>query len=340
MARRLDVARGELTGDPVTVADPVLEAFSVSTVGRVAYRAPGSAERRQLTWFDRTGKNVGVAGEPDANNLLGPELSPDERHIAVDRTVQNNRDVWLMDLVRGGFTRLTSDAALDAAPLWSPDGTRIVFCSTRKGEYDIWIKPASGTGTEELLLGTPNVEYPLDWSKDGRFLLYARVDPKTGMDIWALPMTGNDRKPVVVSNTSFEERQGQFSPDGRWVAYETNESGSGFEIVVQAFPEPSGKWQVSTGGGIQPRWRADGKELYFIAPDGKLMAVPVAVLGSAFEAGKPVALFGTHIGVGTATWRAQYAVSRDGRFLINQVVEESTAAPITLILNWHPEQKK
>jgi hypothetical protein len=153
-------------------------------------------------------------------------------------------------------------------------------------------------------------------------------------------MTGNDRKPVVVSNTSFEERQGQFSPDGRWVAYETNESGSGFEIVVQAFPEPSGKWQVSTGGGVQPRWRADGKELYFIAPDRKLMAVPVAVRGSAFEAGKPVPLFGTRMGVGTATWRAQYAVSPDGRFLINQVVEESTTTPITLILNWHPEHKK
>jgi Tol biopolymer transport system component len=143
MARRLDVTRGELTGDPVTVADPVLMdvlkgGFSVSTAGRVAYRA-GGAERRQLTWFDRAGKEVGVAGEPDANNLLAPELSPDGRHLAVDRTVQNNRDVWLMDLVRGGFTRLTSDASLDAIPLWSPDGTRIVFNSTRKGSYDIWI---------------------------------------------------------------------------------------------------------------------------------------------------------------------------------------------------------
>ena len=181
---------------------------------------------------------------------------------------------------------------------------------------------------------------PLDWSKDGRFLLYSQGDPKTGGDLWALPMTGNDRKPVVVANTAFEERQGQFSPDGRWVAYQTNESGSSFEIVVQAFPEPSGKWQVSTGGGTQPRWRADGKELYFIAPDRKLMAVPVAVLGSAFEAGKPVALFATRILGGGGQFKPQYAVSRDGRFLINQVVEESTAAPITLILNWHPEQKK
>jgi serine/threonine protein kinase len=338
MARRLDVARGELTGDPVIVADAVLE-FSISTAGCVAYRARATEQkRRQLTWFDRTGRNVGVAGEPDANKLVGPELSPDGRRIAVERTLQGNADIWLMDLERGGFTRLTSEASYEAGPIWSPDGTRIVFASTRKGTFDIWIKPASGTGTEELLLETPKTGYALDWSKDGRFLLYGQLDPKAGIDLWALPMTGKDRKPVVVSNTRFEEGLGQFSPDGRWVAYQTNESGSSVEIVVQGFPEPSGKWQLSKDGGRQPRWRADGKELYFFAPDGKLMAVPVAVHGSTFEAGKPVALFGTRVVGGMFV--AQYAVSRDGRFLINQVVEESTAAPITLILNWNPEQKK
>jgi serine/threonine protein kinase/Tol biopolymer transport system component len=337
MARRLDVARGEWTGDPVTVADGVL-AFSVSLVGRVAYRAEGGDERRQLTWFDRTGNNLGVASEPDANDLRAPELSPDGRRIAVDRTVQNNTDVWLMDLARGGFTRLTSEAAFDGTPLWSPDGTRIAFGSNR-GSYDIWIKPASGTGAEELLLGTPKVEWPIDWSKDGRFLIYSQSASKA-LDLWALPMTGKDRKPVVVSTTSFGEQQGQFSPDGRWVAYQTDESGSGFEIVVQAFPDPSGKWQVSTGGGVQPRWRADGKELYFITPDRKLMAVPVAVRGSSLEAGKPVPLFATRISDGGGSCKPQYVVTRDGRFLINQVVEASTATPITLILNWDPERKK
>jgi eukaryotic-like serine/threonine-protein kinase len=338
MARRLDVARGQWTGDPVIVADPV-QTFSVSTVGRVAYRAAGVAERRQLTWFDRTGKTLGVAGEPDANDLRAPELSPDGRRIAVDRKVQDNTDVWLMDLARGGLTRLTSDAAFECTPLWSPDGTRIIFGSNRKGSYDIWIKPSNGTGTEELLLGTPKIKWPIHWSKDGRFLIYSQGD-STMLDLWALPMTGNDRKPVVVSNTSFGELQGQFSPDGRWVAYQTNESGSGVEIVVQAFPEPSGKWQVSTGGGVQPRWRPDGKELYFIAPDRKLMAVPVAVRGSTFEAGKPVALFATQISNGGGSTKPQYVVSRDGRFLINQVVAESATTPITLILNWNPERKK
>jgi hypothetical protein len=153
-------------------------------------------------------------------------------------------------------------------------------------------------------------------------------------------MTGNDRKPVVVVNTPFTEQNGQFSPDGRWVAYETNESGRN-EIVVQPFPELSGKWQLSTGGGRQPRWRVDGKELYFIAPDNKLMAVTVAASGSTFEAGRPVALFPTSVPpTGAATEKAHYAVSRGGRFLMNQTIEESTAIPITLIQNWNPEAKK
>src|SRR5262249_55575050 len=145
-------------------------------------------------------------------------------------------------------------------------------------------------GAEELLLETPSIKFPQDWSKDGRFLLYGEADPKTGSrDLWALPMIGNERKPVLIGNTPFEELNGQFSPDGRWVAYETNESGR-FEIVVQQFPIPVSKWQVSTGGGTQPRWRADGKELYFIAPDGKLMAASIAE-GATFTAEAPIALF-------------------------------------------------
>src|SRR5262249_19249665 len=141
---------------------------------------------------------------------------------------------------------------------------------------------------------------------------------------------------LVVAKTRFEELNGQFSPDGRWVAYETNESGQ-FEIVVQPFPEPSSKWQVSTGGGTQPRWRADGKELYFVASDGKLMAASITFPGSTFTAGKPVALFPAALAPGLGTNRQEYAVSRDGRFLINQPVESSTTTPITLILNWKPK---
>ena len=341
MAQRLDLKRAELIGDPMRLADPVgsnavvgFGAFSISSDGRVAYRS-GQGVLRQLKWYDRTGKATGVAGEPDSAAMLYPALSPEGTYVALDRTVQTNPDIWLVDLGRGGMARFTFDPGIDIAPIWSPDGMRIVFSSTRKGPFNLYVKSTSGASAEELLLETPNNKYPNDWSRDGQFLLYGDTDPKTGRDLWALPVTGNDRKPIEIVKTPFEELDGQFSPDVRWVAYETNEAGR-FEIVVQPFPEPSGKWQVSTGGGTQPRWRADGKELYFVAPDEKLMAASVTTTGTTFSAGTPVPLFPVTLAPGLGANNQQYAVSRDGRFLINQPVEESTTAPITLILNWHP----
>jgi Tol biopolymer transport system component len=263
-----------------------------------------------------------VAGDADANTLNFPELSPDGRRVAVARTVQWNVDVWLMDLVRGGFSRFTSDEAIESNPVWSPDGSQIAFMSYRKGteNFNLYLKPSNGVGSGELLVKTAYPTSPLDWSPDGRFLLYWESDPKTAGDLWVLEMSGSERKPRVVVNTPFEERRGQYSPDSRWLAYETNESGR-FEIVVQPFPELTGKWQVSTGGGTEPRWRADGKELYYIAPDGKMMAARVTTLtnnrrgDSRFEAGAPVSLFPTRIvGGANDAFKAQYAVSRDGRF--------------------------
>jgi len=186
------------------------------------------------------------------------------------------------------------------------------------------------------LLESAQAKFTEDWSRDGRFVLYVEAGVKTGWDLWALPMVG-DRKPMAVMNSPFEERSGKFSPDGRWVAYQSNFSGR-FEIYVQPFPGPGGKLQVSTAGGTFPRWRADGKELFFIAPNAKLMSVPVGPSHSTFEAGSPVALFQTHIVTGgVAALESQYAVSGDGRFLINTRVDESTPTPITLILNWKPK---
>jgi Tol biopolymer transport system component len=184
------------------------------------------------------------------------------------------------------------------------------------------------------------VESPLDivatdWSADGRFLFYQVLnDPRTGRDLWVLPLT-EDRKPFVWLNGSFEERHGQFSPDGRWVAYGSNESGRQ-EVYVRPFPKSDGQWQVSTAGGIWPRWRRDGKQLDYIAPDGKLMAAPISVNGATLEPGAPVALFQTRI-VGGGTnidLGRQYDVASDGRFLINVATDEATASPITVIQNW------
>jgi len=345
MAQHLDLDRGELTGEPVIVADPVgftnsgFAGFSISANGLVAYRAAGL---RQLKWFDRAGKAIEAASDPDATNLWFPELSPDGGRVALVRNVQNG-DIWLLDLVRRSMSRFTFDPAFETAPVWSPNGRLIIFSSARKGRFDLYIKPSSGAEAEELLLETLNNKYAQDWSKDGRFVLYGETDPKTGRDLYALPVVGANARPIgsasgrpqsiIIANTPFEELNEQLSPDGRWVAYETNESGR-FEIVVQQFPVASGKWQVSTGGGVQPRWRADGKELYFIAPERKLMAVSVTTSSSSFVAETPVALFPVALppGAGTAN-KHQYMVSSDGRFLVNTVLDDP---PITVLLNWKP----
>jgi Tol biopolymer transport system component len=350
-----------LTGEPVVVADPVGSdtivggGFSLSTDGLLAYRS-GAGALSQLRWYDRSGKALGAAAEPDSNNLLSPELSPDGLSVAASRVVEkNNPDVWLLDLVRKGWTRFTSDPAVDVGSIWSPNGNQIAFSSNRNGPLSLYLKPANSVHSEEPLVEqTANGKFPQDWSKDGRFLLYSETDPKTGFDLWALPMsgasanpsgrsgqkmTGTDREPIVIANTKFEEVSGQFSPDVRWVAYQTTESGQ-FQIVVQAFPIPTGKKQVSINGGSQPRWRADGKELYFIAPDGKMMAASFTSSGTSFATDTPVPLFAASLATGSGTYKQQYVVSRDGRFLLNEQREQSTNNVITLILNWRPKDSK
>jgi dipeptidyl aminopeptidase/acylaminoacyl peptidase len=230
-------------------------------------------------------------------------------------------------------SRFTFDPADDRYTIWSPDGARVVFASNRKGAYDLYQKPANGSGTDELLLQSADFKRPNSWSPDGRFILY--WSGQNNGDLMVLPLTG-DRKPFSFLSTPFDEQQGVFSPDGKWVAYQSNESGRD-EIYVRPFPGPGGESQVSTGGGASPRWRADGKELYYIAPDLKLMAVAVMAQGAAFTPGIPAALFQTHIT--PATNRQQYDIARDGRFLINTDLADTSTEPIHLLLNWKPPSK-
>jgi serine/threonine protein kinase/Tol biopolymer transport system component len=324
LARRFDTQQQTLSGDPTVVADPVGRqgrfqsggAFSVALDGKLAYRSQSGGARYQLTWFDRSGKRLGVLGEPKSAPFLKPSLSPDERHVAVDLTVDKNRDVWIIDMVRGGMTRFTFDTAVDGYPVWSPDGKQIAFESSRKGSgQQIFIKPADSAAPEQILLERAGNQWPLDWSGDGKFLLYH--DPgKNNGDLFALPMTGNNQEPIPIATSTANERIGVFSPDDRWVAIQTDQSGRR-EIVVQSFPNPGGKWQVSLDGGRTPRWSADGKELYFISPDQKLMAAKVHASATSFEVEKPIALFQTHIDTSSTVSldNTQYTVSRDGRFL-------------------------
>jgi hypothetical protein len=354
VAQTFDAARTTLAGKPVPVteaqavgndANAPQSAFSVSGQGVLAYRA-GAVSRRQLVWIDRTGKMLGAIGSPDEYVLTFPDLAPDDQRVAVTRIVPGNPDVWFIEVARGVRSRFTFDVAIDSAPLWSPDGSQIVFRSFRNGVYDLFEKPVSGTADEHLLLVTSQGKQALDWSRDGRFLLYSTQDAKTGTDLWALPMTG-ERKPFAVLQGRFDEIEGQFSPDGQWLAYASNESGRN-EVYVRTFPEAGGKWQVSVAGGLHPRWRRDGQELFYVAPDSRLMAVPIRLAPDtrALDAGAPVALFPTRLATGafivTSGFqaRAQYAVAADGRFLMNISADEGVTSPITIVQNWTAGLKK
>ena len=346
---RFDPATGTVDGEPVQLAPGIASdasmyrsAFAASAAGVLAYRTGAATARRQLVWIARSGKVLGTLGPRDEFGLSSPEIAPDGRRIALFRTTQEqNNDSWLLDVERGVPSRFTFDPGLDSMPLWSPDGGRVVFRSTRGGGvYDLYEKPTSGVGDEQPLLVSPDNKTPLDWSPDGRVLLYAIQDRKNQSDLWALPLVG-DRKPFPIVQTSFDEAAGQFSPAGPWMAYQSNESGRN-EIYVRTFPESGGKWLVSVAGGSQPRWRRDGKELFYVAPGGELMAVPIAAGKDrqALEAGAPIPLFATRLATGGNIFTAgyatkpQYAVAADGRFLMNVSVDEPTPSPITLILNW------
>ena len=353
VAQHLDVAQAALTGEPVTLADGVAvdfrfnrSAIAVAT-GLVAYRT-GAGGQRQLTWVDRLGMTRGTIGDPDAT-FINPRVSPDGNRVAVARTVQGDEDLWLLDGAR--TTRFTFDAASDGRSVWSPDGTRMVWRSNRTGGGDLYQGFTSGPGQEERLVTSDQQKTPTGWSADGHFLLYNSNDPQTDNDLWVVSMTG-DRTPSVFLKTPFREWVGAFSPDGRWVAYQSNESGRS-EIYVRPFVPPGaegtatgaagGQWQVqvSTAGGAYPVWRPDGKELYYLNPAGAMMAAPITVTGATLSPGTPVVLFRTRIvGGGEQEQQGrQYDVAPDGRFLINMELD-SAAAPITLLMNWNPEAKK
>jgi Tol biopolymer transport system component len=267
--------------------------------------------------------------------LSNLRLSPDDRRVAVERTLHNETDVWLLDSTRQMPLTRGSDGSIARLPVWSPDGGRIAFASVRSGSVTLSVKPSTGDGDEEILIESPETKIPCDWSPDGRFLVYYVPDPKMGTDLWVLPL--DTRVPVAFLKTEANELWGQFSPDGRWVAYQSNETGR-YEIYVLPFPRRGGAFPVSTAGGVYPRWSRDGKELHFIAPDAKMMAVPIRTTATTAEAGAPTSVFQTRRlggGLNVIGRSHQYDVTRDGRFLIN-VDAESSAPPITLMLNWKP----
>jgi eukaryotic-like serine/threonine-protein kinase len=343
MAQPFDVRRLTVTGEAFPIAEklqttntnPPYGVFSASENGVLAYQTGPAAAGSQLTWFDRTGKQIGVLGD---SRLYGElELSPDQKRASVSSPSQSGTDIWLYDVTRGLPTRFTFGPGIASASIWSPDGSRVVFASTRKGHYDLYQKASSGAGTEEVLVEDNSEKTPVSWSPDGRFILYSSTGSHPGTDLFVLPLSG-DRKPVPFLQTRFSEGQGQFSPDGRWVAYTSFESGRA-EVYVAPFPGPGGKWQISTAGGSSPRWRRDGTEIFFLASDNALMAAAVNGKASSFQVGAVKPLFQTHL-VGPPH---EYDVSADGqKFLINSAPQQNGAAPapITVVLNWTAGLKK
>jgi serine/threonine protein kinase len=335
----------QLEGEPSPVAPQVAQyldyrAFSASQNGVLAYRSDVQVKNTQLVWVDRAGKRLGPVGPPGYYRM--PRLSPDETRVAVENLdPQTGRgDIWLLDLSRGTSSRFTFDPADDAQPTWSPDGNRIIFRSQREGSYTLYEKSSNGTGKEEMLLQQNDFLRPEDWSPDGRLFLYATItadNPKSFTDLWVLPLFG-ERKPMPYLQTEFWQHEARFSPDGRWIAYRSDESGK-MEIYVQSFPAPSGRVPVSTEGGVNPSWRGDGKELFYLAADQKLMAVEVKS-GATFQAGVPRALFLTRVS-GAVGSSKHYTVTKDGqRFLVNMPVEGASSNPITIVLNWTAELRR
>ena len=334
LAFRFDEASGVVSGEPIAVAEGVGSdlrtwhgAFSVSAVGLLAHRSSAPV-RRQLVWFDRRGTRMGSLGRSD--DLLGnPELAPDGRHLAVVRSVQGNADIWVIDTSTGVESRFTFDPGIDGAAVWAPDGSRLMFGSNRNGPFDLFQKNASGERDEQRVLTSSSNKAPADWSSDGHLILYESQEPKTPdgpWELWVLPL-GSTRPPFPFLQSKFDEAEGQFSPNGKWVAYRSNESGP-FEIYVRSFPTHSGQRQISVGGGSHPRWRRDGKELFYIAPDDKLMA---ASIGASSKARLWISALqyrcSRHTLSDFGQPKPQYVVDRDGqRFLMNAVVSKKRYA--------------
>jgi len=346
MAQPFDSRRLEITGDAVPVADPVVvngsvqrAIVSVSTSGILAYQGGVLTGGYHLQWFDRSGKPIGAIGEQTL--YLFPRLSPDGQRIVVQindpRTY--NADLWIFDVARGVKTRLTFEPSIESSPVWSPEGTRIAFASNRKGRFHMFAKASSGVGAEETLVDEPDADTrPLSWSRDGRYIAYMRrkVKGPTRGDIWILPLFG-DRKPFPFMQSEFEEAAADFSPDGRFIAYGSNESGRN-EVYVAPFPGGGGKWQVSTAGGTAPRWRGDGLELFYLAPDNRLMSAEIRPKGTRVEIGTVRPLFQSYSG---QPGGGVYDPSADGkRFLFIAENELSGSEPITLVVNWTADLRR
>ncbi|MCI0617337.1 hypothetical protein L0244_30550, partial [bacterium] len=336
MVQRFDPKTFALKGSAAPIAEQLaihpdmagFAAFSVSDNGVLAYRSESNIS--QLLLVDRSNRHLKEVGAP--GYYFAQSLSPDATRVAV--TIQDiqthNGEIWIFNLIRGVPTRFTFDPADDQTPFWSPDGKQIVFGSDRAGgTMNLFLQNADSTKGEKLLLKSDVLNHPSDWSSDGRFILYNRLDPVNKFDVWVLPLFG-DRVPFAFLATPFGEWGARFSPDVHWIAYTSNETGRP-QVYIRPFTGAGEAIQISVQGGKTPRWRNDGKELFFLALDGKIMSVQLN-LGTPIQVSPPVALLEAGRSIYTDN---QYDVSPDGqRFLINRILDSKNSASVTVVLNW------
>jgi hypothetical protein len=342
LAQRFDQKRFVLTGEPTAILTDIQylpqvarAMFTVSDNGLMITQSGSGVALSQPVWFDRKGNEVGRVGKPDV--YLNVALAPNGKSVAVDKIDTANQnlkvDVWTYELQLESAKQLTFGFGFHGVPIWSPDATRLVFSSNPQFHFDLYMKNSDGTQEEKRIVQDDLDKFPTDWSGDGKYLLYNRAT-----DLWFV--TFPEQKNSLFLKAESVLSNGQFSPDGKWVTYASNESGK-WEIYVTSFPVAHGKWRVSTTGGEQPRWRGDGKELFYLSSDGKMMAAPVTT-GAKFDSGTPVALFpATPRQRAARTELFVYDVSRDGqRFLINTQVKQAETQPMSVVLNWPAKLNK
>ena len=345
MAVPFDAASRQITGDPFPLTERVANegsryaSFSASEAGVLVYASGVLRPTTRLTWMDRTGRELGTIGDSVVH--LNIALSSDERRVAVTLVsgAPENRDIWIVDVQRGTPSRFTFDAGLDDSPVWSPDDLILAFQGSRGAFPQLLQKRLDGAGNEEPLLTAASAggaAFPMDWSPDGRYLAYLRRGAGNAPGIWALPLFG-DRKPFPLMQTSTESFGVVISPDGRWFAYQSSDGGQS-QVFVRAFPPTGDPFQVSKDGGTQPIWSRDGKELFFLSPDSKLMAAAVSTRGQ-FQAGAVTPLFTVAVPPSTSPGGRQYAVTKDGRFLVN-LSQQVAAIPLTVVVNWSEALQK
>ena len=359
MAQPFDATSGQLLGEVLPVAEGVTTyasaprqvAAAVSETGVLVYMSGEASAGSQMVWYDRAGKVIGLVGRPGV--IFTPAISPDEKSIAYSRRASSGAaDIWLRDLSRGIETRFTTDPSGNYAPIWSPSSDRIVWVSSQRGSLNLYEKSTGTSGQGEPLLAATRAESaftftstlgPDQWSRDGRFIVYSQLASSGKRDLWVLPVGTSDRKSTAFLKTNFDVILGQLSPDSRWMAYTSDETGQR-EVYVRTFPSGEGVWPISTGGGNQPRWRGDGKELFYAGADGMMMAVPIRTVTGpkpSLEPGAPVPLFESHIIATPQTGGVfQYDVTADGkRFLVVTNFAGATP-PLTVVVNWHAGLKK